>query len=80
MYKALFCKLKICKASANGSSNNIKFLKLQFSEMIQSGRFNIFDLMHPAEVVYKIVNKVKDLSKKVSLDDAIKASDISRNF
>ena len=34
--------------------------------------------MNPGEVVYKIANKAKDLSNKVSLDDVIKNSDISK--
>ena len=45
--------------------------------MIQSSLFNTPDLINAAEVVYKIVNKAKDLSNKVSLDDAIKTSDLS---
>ena len=48
--------------------------------MIQSGGFNILDLMNPVEVVHKIVNKAKDLSNKVPLDDIIKTANISRKF
>ena len=68
---------KICKAFANASSANIKFSKTQLYK-IESGGFNILDLMNPGKVVYKIANKAKDLSNKVSLDDVIKNSDISR--
>ena len=39
--------------------------------MIQPGGFSILDLMNPAEVLYKIVNKANDLSNKVSIDDVI---------
>ena len=34
--------------------------------------------MNPAELVHKIVNKAKDLSNKVSLDNLIKIADSSR--
>ena len=47
---------------------------------IQSGGFNILVLTNPAEVVYKIANKARDLSNKVSLDDAVKTADVSRIF
>ena len=70
---------EIRKSFANCSSANIKFLKTQLSK-IQSGRFNILDLMNPAKTVYKIANKAQDLSNKVSLDDAIKIADVSRKF
>ena len=46
--------------------------------MIQSGGFDFLDLINLAKVVYKIANKAKDLSKKVSLDDVIKIADISK--
>ena len=59
---------KTRKAIANGLSANIKFSKTQLSEMIQSGGFNILDLMK------------KDLSNKVPLDDKMKTGDISRKF
>ena len=36
--------------------------------------------MNPAEVVYKIANKAKNLSDKVSFDDVIKIVDVSKNF
>ena len=62
---------KIRKAFANGSSANIKFLKTQLPK-IQSGRFDILNLVNPAEVVYKIADKANDLSNKVSLDDVIR--------
>ena len=71
---------KIRKTFANGLSANIKFSKTQLFKMIQSGGFNILDLMNPAQVVYKIGNKAKDLSNNMSLDDVIKTSDISRNY
>ena len=69
----------IRKAFADGLSGNIKFSKTQLSK-IQSGGFNILDLMNPAEVVYKIANKAKNLSNKVSLDDVIKIADVSGKF
>ena len=43
--------LKIFKAFPNGLSINITILKTQMSKMIQSGGFNNFDLMNPAEAV-----------------------------
>ena len=36
--------------------------------------------MNPAEVVYKIAKKAKDLSNEVPLDDVIKTADVSRNI
>ena len=57
---------KIGKAFENGSSANIKFSKTQFSKITLSGRFNVLDLINPAEVVYKTANKEKDLSNNVS--------------
>ena len=69
---------KICEDFANGSSANIKFSKTQLSKIIQSGGFNILDLMNPAKAVYRIANKGKDLSKKVSLDEVIKIADVFR--
>ena len=45
---------------------------------IQSGGFDILDTMNPAELVYKIVNKAKDLSNKVSLYNLVKIADSSR--
>ena len=56
---------KIRKAFANGSSVNIKFSKTQLPRTIQSRGFNILDLMNPAEALYKIANKAKDLSHKI---------------
>ena len=47
---------------------------------IQSGGFNILDLMNPAELVYKIDNKSKGLSHKVFLDDVIKIANVSRKI
>ena len=69
----------ICKTFANGSPANIKFSKTQLSK-IQSGGFNILDLMIPAEVVYKIAIKAKDLSNKVPVDDVLIAAEVSRKF
>ena len=37
-------------------------------------------MLNPAEVVYKIANKAKNLSNKVSLDDVIKIADITETF
>ena len=45
---------------------------------IQSGGFDIVDIMNPAELVYEIANKGKGLSNKVSLDDVLKITDYSR--
>ena len=47
---------------------------------ISSGGFDIANLMDPTEVVYKIANKAKDLSNKVSLDDVIKIANITETF
>ena len=35
---------------------------------MQSGGFNILDLINPAEAMYKIDNQVQEWSNKVSLD------------
>ena len=48
--------------------------------MIQSGGFDFLDLMNPAEVLYKIANKAKDLSNKVSLNEVIKTGDVARKI
>ena len=48
---------RICKAFANDSSANIKFLKTQLSKMIQSGGFNILHLLNPTEVGVKSIAK-----------------------
>ena len=45
---------------------------------IQSGGFDIVDIMNPAELMYNIANKAKGLSSKVSLDDVLKITDYSR--
>ena len=71
---------KICKASANGSSAKIKFSKTQLSKRIQSGGFNILDLMNPSKAVYKIANNVKDLSNKESFDEVIETADVFRKI
>ena len=70
----------MCKAFANGSSANKEISKTQFSKMIQSGKFNILDLINPAEVVNKIANKEKELSTKVPVDEVIKTTVISRKL
>ena len=67
------------KAFANILSANIKFSKTQLSK-IQSGEFNILDLINPAEVVNKAANKAKNISNKVLLDDVIKIVDVSRKY
>ena len=72
--------LRIREHFANGSSANIEFSKTQLSEMIQSGRFNIIDLMNPLRVMSKIVHKAEDLCNKVSLNDIIKATVTSRKI
>ena len=74
---------KICEPFVNGSSANIKCSKTQLSEMIQSGGFNILDLMNPAKAMNKIDNKVKDLFNKVALDKiykVIKIADVYRKI
>ena len=51
--------------------------------MIQSGGFDFLDLMNPADAMYKIANKVKDLSNKNSLDKInkiIKTADFYRKL
>ena len=58
----------------------MKYSETQLFRMIQSGGFNILDLMNPAEVVYKIDKKAKDLSNEVSLVDVLKTIDVSRKF
>ena len=45
-----------------------------------SGGLNFLDLLNPAEVVCKIVNKAKNLSNKVSLDDVIKIAGTYKKF
>ena len=49
---------KIPKAFANDSPANIKFSKTKFPK-IQTGGFNIFDLVNSAKLLYKIANKAK---------------------
>ena len=47
--------------------------------MIQLERFNIFHLLNPAELVYEIAGKAKQLSNKKSLDKidgVIKTTDV----
>ena len=57
------------------------FLAPLGNPVIQSGGFDILDLMNPAEVVYEIAEKAKNVSNKVSIDDVIKIADFSRkNF
>ena len=50
------------------------------STKIQTGGFNILDLMNPEESVYKIANKTEDLSNKVSLDEVIKTVNVFRKI
>ena len=69
---------KIRKAFANSLWANTTFSKTQLSKLIQSGIFYIFNLVNPAEVVYKIPNKANNLSNKVSLDKVRKTADTSR--
>ena len=48
---------------------------------MQSGGFNILDLINPAEAMYKIDNQVQELSNKVSLDKnykIINTADVER--
>ena len=52
-------------------------MKSQLSKMIETEVLNILDLINPAQTVYKIVNKAKDLSNKVSLDEVIKIGNVS---
>ena len=47
---------KIRKAFTNGSLANIKFSKTQLSK-VQSGGFNILNLINPAEVLCKMAKK-----------------------
>ena len=37
-------------------------------------------MLNPAEVVYKIANKAKNLSNKVSLEKIIKTADVGRKM
>ena len=68
MMKLIFHKLsltntqvsKICQTFANGSSANIKFLKVQSSKMIQSLRFTYFVGENP---VTKISDGIMSLPK-----------------
>ena len=46
--------------------------------MIQSEGFTFLDMLNPAEVVYKIANKSKNLSNKVPLDKIVKTADVAR--
>ena len=49
--------------------------------MIQSGEFNIFDVMNLVELVYKIASKANNLSNKMSqdkIDEVIKTADVFR--
>ena len=45
--------------------------------MIQSGAFTV-DMIIPITVLSKIANKAEDLSKKVTLNDAIKTAGVSK--
>ena len=78
-HKLLLTNKKIWKGYRNDSSTNIKFSKAQLFK-IQLRGFNILDLMNPAEVVYKIVNKAMNLSNEVSLDNVIRIAAVSRKL
>ena len=72
---------KVFRKSANGSSANTKISRTHFSRMIQSGEFNIFDVMNSVELVYKIASKANNLSNKMSqdkIDEVIKTADVFR--
>ena len=70
----------IRKAFANGSSANMKFSKTQSFKIIKSGSC-IIELINLIGIVDKVFNKAEDLfNKKVSLNDAIKATNICRTF
>ena len=47
---------------------------------IQSGGFDILNLIHSVGAVHETANKAKDLFNRVLLDNVIKKADISRNF
>ena len=73
---------KIRKILANGSSANTKFSKPQLYKM-QLGGFNGLDLLNTAEIIYKIPNKIKGLSNKMShdkFDELIKTADVYRKI
>ena len=49
--------------------------------MVQSGGLNALDLLNPAEAIYKIISKLKNLSNKVShdkIDELIKTAVVCR--
>ena len=72
---------KICKAFANGSSANIKFSKTQLSKMIQSGGLahNITNtILDRSKMISKIINITDEFSQKVTLDNIMKASSVSK--
>ena len=47
---------------------------------IQSGGFDILNLINSVDEAHETANKAKDLFNIVLLDDVIKKADISRNF
>ena len=72
---------KICKAFANGSSANIKFSKTQLSKMIQSGGLahNITNtILDRSKMISKIINITDEFSQKVTFDNIMKASSVSK--
>ena len=72
---------KICKAFANGSSANIKFSKTQLSKMIQSGGLahNITNtILDRSKMISKIINITDEFSQKITLDNIMKASSVSK--
>ena len=51
--------------------------------MIYSGGSSVLNLLNPAEAIYEIASKVKDLSNKVShdkIDELIKTADVYRKI
>ena len=65
---------------ANGSSANMKFSKTRSFKIIKSGSC-IIELINLISIVDKVFNKAEDLfNKKVSLNDAIKTTNICRTF
>ena len=75
---------KIDKAFANGSTANIKFWRIQLSEMAQSGGFlplrfllNSENVVHDGvKKIQDLVKKAQDLAKKVP-DDFIKTRKVA---
>ena len=70
---------KTCEAFTNGSSANIKFLKIHLSKMIESGGGIIpIELFYPFKMINKGFKKVQDSSKnKNEIIDLAKTFDNS---